>query len=94
MLKCNFYRGWNQLSKGSIEKVVGRDLDYIIKVTQFLEIIMDNIWTTVRISEKCSSMTFIEVDIRVQNGVSPFSISDLDINFQRQKFKILIYHKR
>ena len=39
-------------------------LNYIFKVIQVLEIIIYNIWKTVRANEKCSSMAFIEVGIR------------------------------
>ena len=36
---------------------------FVFKVTQFLEIIIYNIWKTVTISEKCSCATFIQVYI-------------------------------
>ena len=44
-------------------------LTYIFKVTQFIEIMIFNMWEnseTVRASGKCSSMTFIEIDIGQQ----------------------------
>ena len=67
---------------------------YILKVTQFLEIILYNIWNTVRACEQCSGMPFIEVDIRYRPVCLVLSPLDLGLNCQGQTFKIWISLKQ
>ena len=61
MLKYDFHRGWYSPSNGAIVDVVHLDIDVYF---QGYKIGNANIWNTARVSEKCSSMTFMVVDVR------------------------------
>ena len=66
---------------------------YIITLTHIFKVknLYANLWKTVRASEKCSSMTYIDIHHIIHSRtVTNVVLYDLDLNFQDQTFKTLI----